>query len=354
MNKKTQAFTLLEVTIALALSCVVVFGMLQAYRNLMTYLEKVREILGANRKVCLLFNQMERDFNTAFIPPYYEDAAKDDGAQLDQDKPDANKPKVDDAQPQSKEEQEKHKKKKLEKLKTYFVASADEQEIRRFEGRSIRPFKHVAMINTNPLQVYGQRRVRLVRVQYELTVDKEKSKGDRQCYKLWRKETTDIDNVKMKVNEFSAPTEREKIHPLREHLVADNIKTLYIEYIFKETKKEKDKDTADRGGNKEKGEPEEKRFFTWGDRKETMGVVPCRVELFIEFWDNELRQSQSSRALFIIFSYPTVHEEKDKKKDVSGKMTDKDKQAVASSTADQQPPAVTSPATPPGVPLPTP
>ena len=78
MSNKPWAFTLLEVMIALSLSCIVVFGMLQAYRNLMSYLDKVRDILVANRQVCLLFNQMERDFNTAFIPPIYKKTAKED------------------------------------------------------------------------------------------------------------------------------------------------------------------------------------------------------------------------------------------------------------------------------------
>lgn len=315
--KARRAFTLLEVTIALSLSCVVVFGMLQAYRNLMAYLDKVRDILAANRQVCLLFNQMERDFNTAFIPPLYKEYSKEgfDAGKGESNKEDATKEKPADKKELTKEEQEKEKQKASEKLKNYFLASYDEQNVRRHEGRSVYPFKNVAMINTNPLQVYGHRRVRLARVVYELSLDKEKSKGGEPCYQLWRKETTDIDNVKMKVDEFAAPTEKEKANPIRSYLVADNIKNFYVEYVFKEKKEEKE------GEKKEKGEEEEKKFFAWGDRKETMAIVPARVEVIIEFWNELQTQSHEYRASFVVFSYPTEREEekKEEQKDISGK-----------------------------------
>jgi prepilin-type N-terminal cleavage/methylation domain-containing protein len=306
MSNKPRAFTLLEVMIALSLSCVVVFGMLQTYRNLMSYLDKVRDILIANRQVCLLFNQMERDFNTAFIPPIYKIIAKEDD----------NVAKAPEKKTLSKEEQEKEKQLEVEKYKNYFLATYDEQDVRRNEGRSVYPFKSVALINTNPLQVYGQRRVRMVRVMYELKLDKEKSRRDAQCYQLWRKESTDIDNIKMKINEFSAPTEMEKAHPIRTHLVADNIKNFYLEYVFKE------KTPDNKSDDKDKKPVEKKRFFSWGDRKETMGIVPAQVDVFIEFWNMQLTHSCAFRTSFMILSYPTNREEAKKdaeKEDISGK-----------------------------------
>ena len=306
MSNKPWAFTLLEVMIALSLSCIVVFGMLQAYRNLMSYLDKVRDILVANRQVCLLFNQMERDFNTAFIPPIYKKTAKEDD----------NVAKVPEKKTLSKEKQEKEKQLEVEKYKNYFLATYNEQDVRRHDGRSVYPFKNVALVNTNPLQVYGQRRVRMVRVMYELKLDKEKSRRDVQCYQLWRKETTDIDNVKMKINEFSAPTEIEKTHPIRMHLVADNIKNFYLEYVFKE------KTSGHKSDEKDKKPAEEKRFFSWGDRKETMGTVPAQVDVFIEFWNILLTHSCAFRTSFMILSHPTSREEEKKdaeEVDISGK-----------------------------------
>ncbi len=292
MIKKKRAFTLIELMIALSLSCVVVFGMLQAYRNLVSYLDKVRDILTANRQVCLLFNQIERDFNTAFIPPIYKNMSKEGS---DAGKEDAAKEPEADKKILSKEEQAKEKQKELEILKNYFMASYDEQDVRRHDARSVYPFKSVVMINTNPLQVYGQRRIRLARIMYELKLDKARSRDGVQSYQLWRKETTDIDNVKMKIDEFAAPNEKEKANPIRMHLVADNIKNFYVEYILKV-----------------KGKEKEKRFFSWGDRKETMGVVPARADVFIEFWNSQLRQSHAFHASFVVFSYPTIREEEKK------------------------------------------
>lgn len=270
MKTKNSAFTLLEVTIALGLSCVVIYGMMQAYRNVTTYLNKAHDILGINRRVCLLFNQLERDFSTAYIPPLYKK----------EEKP---------------EDVEKEKQKDHEILKTYFFAHVDEQESERIDSRRVHLFKDVAMINTNPLQVYGNRRSRLVRVHYILKLDKEKSKGERQCYTLLRKETMDLTNAQMKEREFSGETEKEGAQPVMTCLVADNIKKLYIEYVLK---KQPDEQT---GVKKE--EAEEQFFDTWGESKGTEGVAPARVEVFIEFWDSQMRQSHKFRTAIAVLAH---------------------------------------------------
>ena len=75
-NKK--AFSLLELLIALSLSSFIMMGLLQSYRSLVRYLDRSRELIGVNRRICLLFNQMERDFMTAFISPDLKEADQGD------------------------------------------------------------------------------------------------------------------------------------------------------------------------------------------------------------------------------------------------------------------------------------
>ena len=301
MKIQRPAFTLLEVVIALALSCVVVLGMLQAYRNLMGYFDKVKNILASNRQVCLLFNQMERDFNAAFIPPLYKEIKKDAvPGEEPQEAPKA----------PSEEDKKKEEAADRERLKNYFIAACNEDGKKRLEERYVYPFKRVSMITTNPLQIYGQRRVRIVRVAYELEADKPLLKQGIESYRLVRKETTDIENVGLKVSDGDAPTDHEKQHPIRTHLVAKDIKSLYVEYAYKKPA-QKNEDTKKRDATEE-----EMVTCAWGEVKETQGVVPLRIDVFVEFWNSDYRQGLPFQASFLIFSYPTppqMLEKKEKK-----------------------------------------
>lgn len=342
--KKQASFTLLETLIALSLSCVVIFGMLQTYHNLIDYLKHVQAMLNTNRKVCLLFNQMERDFNTAFIPPLYKEVT------TEEQKEEKAKEEKKEQQPKkelTKEEQEKEKEKEQEKLKDFFLAVANEQELSRFDGKNAYPFKSLTLINTNPLQVYGQRCIRIVRVLYELQLDKENTNKESPCYKLWRRETTDINNVKVKVDEFAGPTPASKANPIRTHLVADNIKELFIEYVYK---KEPTLDTQEK---KESKEPEEKIFFSWGDKKETWGIVPTRAEVTISFWNDEQTNSQTFKACFPVLSFPTQKQEDKKQQEQTEQQSEesgkagKSKQEGKPADATSSTPTLASPTTAP-------
>lgn len=66
--KARSAFTLLELLISITLSCLVAWGLVQAYDGLIRYIENVRDMLGMNRNVCLLLSQMEKDLSSAYIP----------------------------------------------------------------------------------------------------------------------------------------------------------------------------------------------------------------------------------------------------------------------------------------------
>lgn len=303
MKTHRQAFTLLEVIIALGLSCFVVLGMMQAYSNLMQYFNRVQGILASNRQVCLLFNQIERDINTAFIPELYKEipqeelekeGAATEGAQQAQP-----------AKQKTPEEKKKEEEADAERLKNYFIGRCDLDNKKRHEGRAVFPFVSLSMINTNAFQVYGQRRVRLVRVLYKLEQDKELYKKGIESFTLVRKETTDIEDVAMKEHDVLAlPQYRQ--HVITSHVVAKGIKKFYLEYAYI---KPSDKQTMEASGKD--AQPETLIVSAWGDKKETQGVVPMRVDLFIEFWDEEYRQSYPFNSSFVIFSYPTIHEKKE-------------------------------------------
>ena len=200
MNRK-QAFTLIELLIALALSSFVMAGMMLAYRNVMKKLDSSRELLMVNRKVGLLFNQLERDLSTAFIP-----------VQLAQEKTKQEKNGDKTPQPQEAEskestssekgENDKKIEKKKEQLKSFFIGTIQEGMAEKIAKEKLELFKDVSFVCANPLQIYGQKKPRIVRVKYQLVRDKEKTRQhNKVTYNLVRKETTDLTNVEFKEKE---------------------------------------------------------------------------------------------------------------------------------------------------------
>jgi len=305
--KVNTGFTIFELLIALFLSGVVMAGLLQSYQSLMTYLENSREIMNTNRKVCLLFNQLERDFTTSFIPVLHKEIISDkDKGKKKQDKQDDKKedepfdtPKT-ATQDESGKDEKKKKQKEKEEKKDFFFGASEDGDVIKIEGKRVEPFKHVTFITTNALQVYGQRRVRFVRVKYELVKDKAKSTRDKESYTLVRRETEDIKNVKVKISDSDEKQAKE--NPVRVYELADMIKSMYVVYVTEEEKEEDEKETK---RTKKPEEPKELRSFAWGEKDYSKGVVPEHVEIKIIFWNSDMTGERSFDAIFPIFSYPT-------------------------------------------------
>lgn len=299
--RKKKAFTLLELLIALALSSFVMMGLMQSYQALMRYMERSRDLIGMNRRVCLLFNQMERDFMTAFIPKVDADN-KSDGKKGEK--------KEGDAESAEEKKDAKGKKKEFDK-KLFFWGEADDNALfTKVLGKKLTPFKFVSFVNSNPLQIFGQKKIRYVRVAYELAKDKEHSKGEKVSYNLVRKETREIKNMKVKINEFDH--EAQKNNPIRADIVAQGVKAFYIEYIGVEPPKS----DGDKKGEELKSpfELPEKRLTSWGEKDFTQGVVPKRVEIYIDFWNEKMSASRVYHAVFPVMTFPTVEIKKSKQK----------------------------------------
>ena len=197
------------------------------------------------------------------------------------------------------------------KFFNFFKSDIYEDESKKIEFKKYELFKFVNFINTNPFQVWGQKRARFVRVLYSLVKDKKNSKGDRTVYKLFRKETSDIKNETFKEPEIINRKKPE--HPIRTHLVAKNIKELFIEYTMPKTEEQKKQDYRE----------EEKEFktFVWGKEKETKSknfeqknIVPQYVSIRVTFWDDDFKEENTFQCMFPIFSYKEQIEKKDDKK----------------------------------------
>lgn len=290
MIKKNSAFTLLEILISMALSSFIMFGLMQSYQNLMNYLSNAREMMQVNRKVCLFFNQLERDITCAFIQNPH-DEIKPEKEESDLQK--ANKERAEKTKKDmTKIEKKETLKKRKEALSKFFLATTQQGNPVTLKDKKLETFGTISFITTNSLQVFGEKRTRYVRVRYELEKEKESSTLS---YRLIRKETTEIKNHEMKETGFAF--EKVQAMPIRKHIIADGIKFLSVEYVSEHEDKNQ-KDTK-------KAPKKEVRSWTWGDKDFSQGFVPQYIEVHIEFWKSDHKDSHAFNALFPVISYPT-------------------------------------------------
>ena len=307
--KIKKAFTLVEVLISLAISSFIILGCIQLYRNMVSFLDSSQEIMRLNKKVCLLFNQLENDISSSFIPFLHEEEKK--GKEEEKGSPG-------------------EKKKEKPKDIKYFFGEIYEDEYRRIEGKRWELFKSLNFVCTNPLQIYGENRPRIVRLKYELKRNKEKSQGEKISYDLFRLETYELENVDFKEPEERRTREKEKLYGIRSYVIAENIKDFFVEYVTLKPKKEKTTTVV-----REEEEPEV-RNFEWNTKiiqkifppkkeeekktetkkeEEIKYIVPRYLDLIISFWDEKLQNHHSFNALILVFSYPTQEQKKDDKKE---------------------------------------
>lgn len=303
-NKRNRfAFTLIELLLALSVSGFIIIGMIQGFRNVQDILSKSRTLLHINKSVCLLFNQIERDFNTAFIPTVAKIEKKD-------------------------RKSKKESKKEKEKTAFFIAESSEADDKVKIRDKKYDLFKNVSFVNTNPLQIWGQKKSRLVRVRYELVKNKSRSTRDKTSYDLYRKETSDLENEKFKEKKVQIFTKK-KQPVISKQIVATNIKGMFVEYVMPKPKK---KDDLLLISEKEKEQLLE--LFSWGKTKETKNVVPQKAEIYIMFWDEMMQGQKMFSCTVPIFSYPTEKVKKPVKKN-DKKKNDKQKE--------QKPPAKKNP-----------
>ncbi len=287
VKSQSNAFTLFELLIAISLASIVFLGLMQTYRNTMASLQRGRDMMHINRKACLLLNQLERDITTAFIPTIHTKNKKQEIQE-----------------PAAKEPEESGTQKKApsrpaeEALKDPFVGTIYETESVRIAGTKYELFKSLSLVNTNPLQIHGQTQPRLVRIVYELILDREDRIVDKPCYKLMRRETLSLDNIKAQEQEG-----------IRSHLVADHVKGMYITYTSpKQNDKEQEQEQEISKQPTKDKEPEDKQFFTWSDQKWQQKHLPKLIDVKLVLWTTDLKGERVFDAAMPIMVYPTSHE----------------------------------------------
>lgn len=283
IRSKNLGFTMIETLIALALSSFIMLALTQVYRSLITYIGKAQDMAQANTRLVMVCNLIERDLTAACMPQLHQEIVPDKGKDLGKEKSEADKKEEEEKEKtveasteegKTKQQEEKQK----ERRKKYFFTEIDDAELHKFRGNKAELLKSCNFITTSALDTYSEASSRFVRVRYELRKNK---KAERPEYSLWRKQTTDIHNIKMKISEVD-PAAALRAAPITEHEVLSNIKNFFIEFSMKKPIEKKEEESE--ASAKKEPELEEIKAFNWGESKKTVGEMPQRAHIMMELW----------------------------------------------------------------------
>lgn len=321
MIKRVQpAFTVLELMVSIALASMIMMGMVQGYRNAVGVLGKARELLSVNRRVALLFNQIERDYTT--VMPYEKltemprPTAKKGDEKTEDGKQEPEKPKQLEKKPK-KGEKEEH-------ILSLATETFDDAAYR-YNHKKWQMMQRTSFVCTTPLEVFGSLQERRVRVGYELVYDKQKSSPQHSNYTLWRKETPELENMTFK--------EKEEGAPVRKHIVAEDIKAFSLEYTYKKRVEQSEKK------NKSLQEPADEwvRTFSWGkdeELKKSALLFPQSVAVHLELWDEQRKRSYPFDCMVpLLLEVEPQTAKKDEKKQIENSIDKKSAQQASSEGA---------------------
>lgn len=273
----------------MALSSFIMLALMQAYRTLVTYIDRARTMAISNQRIALLAHTIERDLSCACMPQLHPEITpdvKEEGA------PPTPEPKSENEEKSSEKNKDTEKEeKRREDRKKYFFTEIDDADLHKFKGQRAELLKSCNFITTTALEVYGEGTPRWVRVRYELVRTKKTHQPE---YSLVRKQTTDIQNFKMKISEVDASAAA-KAQPITSHTLAQGIKGMFIELSMKKIPEPK----KDANPEDKKIEPEEIKAFAWGESKKTIGEMPQRARVCLELW-NEARDGSEAIEFFIL------------------------------------------------------
>jgi len=311
MKKFAAAFSLIELLIALALSSVIMMGLVHINRNAAHLLKEAQSLLVVNRQVALLYAQLERDVTSSVVyqkPEKYAPAKK-------QPK------KGEEGKEEAPKEAEKKDKEQPKEKEAPSVASLSlepyEDSSYKVGTKKWQQTKKLSLLTTTPLEVYEQEHPRLVRVFYELVYDKKRSTSQKPVYVLYRSQTEELENV------FCKEEEDKKDKRVSRCIIADRIKQFSLEAAYEVRPRDEKGPAGQQAAAPQASsavDPEEMtKVFTWGEeeeKKKSKTVLPDHFVSHIEVWDLAITRSYSFSCLLPLFvKIPAVDEKKEKEKE---------------------------------------
>ncbi|OGB96853.1 hypothetical protein A3F06_00570 [candidate division TM6 bacterium RIFCSPHIGHO2_12_FULL_36_22] len=271
-------FTLIEMMIAIVITSILGGILLNIYLQTQRSVSRINETIDLDFEDSIIYNQLEKDISGIFVPQVFVDDRTSESNKPQQ--PSATQ-QAEGSQPQAeqpKPAQPPKPKKKLARVKDALISSND--------GKSM---KSLTFITNNPLQVYGESKPRMVRVEYYLEPD-----TNNKHLKLFRRESIEIEMDAFK-----------EANP-RAYQIADSIKQFSLEFLAakqpKQKQGEKNEKEKKKDGEEERKEvPELVPFAEWNDsilkeNKELyQDLLPVFIKVELELWQSKNPDEEQTR-----------------------------------------------------------
>ncbi len=266
--RNKPGFTLIEMMVAIVITSILGGMLLTIFLQTQRSVNRINETIDVDFEDSIIYNQLEKDISGIFVPQLFVD---DRSSESKKEKP---------AQPGQppKQAQPPKPKRKLARVKDALVSAN--------EGKSI---KNLSFITNNPLQVYGESKPRMVRVEYYLEPDENNSKQ----LKLYRRESNKIEMAEFK-----------DADP-RSYQIAAGVKQFSLEFYAAKQPKKKEKKKEDEkkkeGEEARKEVPELVPFAEWNDsttkeNKELyQELLPIFLRVDLELWESSNPDEDQSR-----------------------------------------------------------
>lgn len=290
MNK--PGFTLVEILLASAIAAVLSGLLFTVVSQLNRSIPTIDRRADTYEKASMVNAQLERDLSGVSAPNEFY-ARQKLGAK--------DKPQEQSSSEQKKGEEQKKSAEDKKAKETAESSSTDEAAKKPLEKifystNKDGMFEQVSFITTNPLQIYwggkaGSAKPRVARVLYKLQEEKNLRKNAKKSYRLVRQESPMLDWDQFKSNEA-----------IKEYTLADNIRSMQVEYsavlLPQEKGKEEKPVETDKAKGPAKKEIEKKKDWsgkveddTQKDKPKRLPLAPQLAQFDIVFWDEKQQRS---------------------------------------------------------------
>ncbi len=202
---------LLEAIIALGITSFLIFSATQITRSTLRSLKDVTTLSASSSKIIMVTSQLEKDLaSLVSTPPPTKDVGKD--------APGNDKDKKDDTDP-----------KQQKSVSRTLIAQADNKAPTVMGKKELLTLKILNGITTSSLQSYGENKPQFVRFCYKLIKQNLPAPHQKKtAFKLYRRETTALDDLNIKQEADLAREDLEKNSDWI--LICDNISNCFIEF----------------------------------------------------------------------------------------------------------------------------
>lgn len=280
-------FSLIELLVATMIASILGTLLFSAFYQINKFVPAIDSRTSIIEKAALINAQLEKDFAGIIVPSeFYDRQPKEKPQAADSKKDDATKKESEAKKKQEESDSDQKTKKLLEKI-FYSVNKSGMLD-------------KLSFITTSSLQVYwgpksGSAKPRMVRVMYSLKENPE-SKDGKKSYSLIRKESPKL--------------EFEEIEKSLEYVLADNIKSLAMDYtaVMIEPEKKQTANQAQKPAQVAKPELEIKQLDEWQEKiqqdeakdqnQKQMPLTPQVISMDISLWD-----AAKKRSFPFVFTY---------------------------------------------------